>query len=80
MSKEEPVGTIDWTGAKTQAVQYGPGKTIFARQSGLGLGLSIARQTVRAHGGDTHIRNMPGAGCVFAIDMPLAADEVGAAG
>lgn len=42
-------------------------------RSGLGLGLSIARQAVRAHGGDIHIRNMPGKGCIFAIDLPLAA-------
>jgi hypothetical protein len=27
---------------------------------------------VRAHGGDIHIRNMPGTGCVFSIEMPLA--------
>jgi signal transduction histidine kinase len=45
-------------------------------RSGLGLGLSIARQAVRAHGGDIHIRNMPGRGCVFAIDVPLAAVSV----
>jgi signal transduction histidine kinase len=44
-------------------------------RSGLGLGLSIARNAVRAHGGDIHIRNMPGTGCVFAIDVPLAVDE-----
>ncbi len=42
-------------------------------RSGLGLGLSIARKAVRAHGGDITIRNMPGRGCVFAIDVPLAA-------
>jgi Histidine kinase-, DNA gyrase B-, and HSP90-like ATPase len=45
-------------------------------RSGLGLGLSIARQAVRAHGGDIHIGNMLGAGCIFAIDVPLAADYV----
>lgn len=45
-------------------------------RSGLGLGLSIARQAVRAHGGDIHIRNMPGEGCVFTIDVPLAAEVV----
>jgi signal transduction histidine kinase len=28
---------------------------------------------VRAHGGDIHIRNLPGRGCVFTIDLPLAA-------
>ena len=42
-------------------------------RSGLGLGLSIARQAVRAHEGDIRIRNLPGKGCVFAIDLPLAA-------
>ena len=42
-------------------------------RSGLGLGLSIARQAVRAHGGDILIRNMPGQCCVFTIDVPLAA-------
>jgi signal transduction histidine kinase len=44
-------------------------------RSGLGLGLSIARQAMRAHGGDVRIRNMPGHGCVFTIEMPLAAQE-----
>ena len=44
-------------------------------RSGLGLGLSIARKAVRAHGGEIHVRNMPGNGCVFIIDVPLAAAE-----
>jgi signal transduction histidine kinase len=44
-------------------------------RSGLGLGLSIARKAVRAHGGEISIRNMPGKGCVFIIDVPLAAPE-----
>jgi signal transduction histidine kinase len=47
-------------------------------RSGLGLGLSIARKAVRAHQGDIHVRNMPGKGCVFAIDVPLAAEAAGA--
>jgi len=41
-------------------------------RTGLGLGLSIARKAVRAHGGDISVRNMPGTGCVFVIDLPLA--------
>jgi signal transduction histidine kinase len=41
--------------------------------SGLGLGLSIARKSVRAHGGDITIHNLPGKGCVFTINLPLAA-------
>ena len=44
-------------------------------RSGLGLGLSIARKAVRAHGGEISVRNMPGKGCVFVIDIPLAAAE-----
>ena len=46
-------------------------------RSGLGLGLSIAREAVRAHGGEIRIHNMPGKGCVFTIDVPLAADQHG---
>jgi len=42
-------------------------------RSGLGLGLSIARKAVRAHSGDIHVRNLPGRGCVFVIDVPLGA-------
>jgi signal transduction histidine kinase len=45
-------------------------------RSGLGLGLSIARQAVRAHGGEIHVRNLPGKGCIFMIDLPLAAKDV----
>lgn len=41
-------------------------------RSGLGLGLSIARQAVRSHGGDISVCNSPGKGCVFTIDVPLA--------
>lgn len=47
-------------------------------RSGLGLGLSIARRAVRAHGGDVRIRNLPGKGCVFTIDVPLAGEAAGA--
>ena len=45
-------------------------------RSGLGLGLSIARKAVRAHGGEISIRNMPGKGCVFTIDVPLAVETL----
>ncbi len=45
-----------------------------ADRTGLGLGLSIARKAVRAHGGDIHIRNRPGRGCVFVVEVPLAGE------
>ena len=44
-------------------------------RTGLGLGLSIARKAVRAHGGDIHIVNRPGVGCTFSIEIPLTAKE-----
>ncbi|MDP2321526.1 MAG: sensor histidine kinase [Acidobacteriota bacterium] len=41
-------------------------------RSGLGMGLSIARKAIRAHGGDINVENKPGHGCVFSICVPLA--------
>ena len=39
-------------------------------RSGLGLGLSVARQSVMADSGVLSVRNMPGIGCVFTISLP----------
>ena len=39
-------------------------------KSGVGLGLSIARQSVLADGGTLSVRNLPGDGCVFTINLP----------
>lgn len=47
-------------------------------RTGLGLGLSIARKAVEAHGGDIGLRNIPGAGCVFVINVPLATEALSA--
>jgi signal transduction histidine kinase len=44
-------------------------------RSGLGLGLSIARKAVTAHGGEITIRNRPGQGCVFVVGLPAASDS-----
>ena len=41
-------------------------------RSGLGLGLSIARKAIMSHGGMINFHNMPGKGCVFVIELPLA--------
>jgi C4-dicarboxylate-specific signal transduction histidine kinase len=38
-------------------------------KSGLGLGLTIARQNVSADGGELSIENLPGVGCAFTINM-----------
>ena len=38
--------------------------------SGLGLGLSIARRSVEANHGILSVRDVPGSGCVFTIELP----------
>lgn len=38
-------------------------------RSGMGLGLSIARESVRADGGTLTVRDLPGEGCVFTINL-----------
>ena len=44
-------------------------------RSGLELGISIARRSVKAMGGEVHTRNIPGQGCVFSIDLSAASGE-----
>jgi signal transduction histidine kinase len=39
-------------------------------RSGLGLGLSICRKAAHASGGLIHVRDLPGKGCVFTLDLP----------
>ena len=39
-------------------------------RTGFGLGLAIVKQAVEAHGGRAHVRNLPGHGCVFSIELP----------
>lgn len=42
-------------------------------RSGLGLGLDISRRSVEANGGVLTVRDVPGVGCIFAIDLPKRA-------
>ncbi len=39
-------------------------------RSGLGLGLSLVRRTVEANQGKLTVRDIPGTGCVFTINLP----------
>jgi signal transduction histidine kinase len=48
-----------------------------ADRTGLGLGLSIAQRSVEANGGVIRVRDLPGTGCVFTIDLPLPSDLLG---
>jgi signal transduction histidine kinase len=39
-------------------------------RSGFGLGLAIALQAAEAHNGTIKVRDLPGVGCAFVIDLP----------
>ena len=41
-----------------------------ADRSGVGLGLSICKRSVEANNGVLKVRDLPGKGCVFTIDLP----------
>lgn len=45
-------------------------------RSGFGLGLMIVKQAVVAHGGTIQIRNQPGTGCTFVVEIPLRDSSV----
>ena len=58
-------------GHTEQARPYGDRRG--SGRSGLGLGLSISRRAVTANGGELHTRDLPGKGCIFSVELPLAA-------
>lgn len=45
-------------------------------RSGLGLGLTIVRDGMRASGGTVHVNNLPGTGCIFAVKLPRPIHDV----
>lgn len=48
------------------------GDLLTGKPEGLGLGLSIAREIARRHGGDLRVNSEPGAGSDFRIYIPVA--------
>ena len=64
---EDECGGLPADGATTimkPFVQKGRDRT------GLGLGLAICLKAAKAIGGDLRVRDMPGKGCVFTLDLP----------
>lgn len=49
---------------------FQPFKRLGADQTGLGLGLAISRRGIEANNGKLYVRDLPGSGCVFTVDLP----------
>ena len=49
---------------------FQPFSQLGSDRTGLGLGLTICRNSVEASGGILSVRDVPGSGCVFIIDLP----------
>ena len=50
---------------------FGAFRQLGANKAGLGLGLYISRRGVESSGGKLSVRDVPGSGCVFTIDLPV---------
>jgi signal transduction histidine kinase len=61
-------------GLEPGAVQtlFKPFQQHSSNRSGLGMGLSISRKAIRLAGGDIRVRDLPGEGCIFTIELPRA--------
>lgn len=56
--------------AGTARMMFKPFMQSGNNRNGLGLGLSIAKRSIEASGGALRVRDLPGTGCVFTIDLP----------
>ncbi len=67
---EDECGGLPQGNADALFTPFGPRRG--RDRTGLGLGLNISRKAVRAFGGDILVRNLPGKGCIFTIEIPVS--------
>jgi signal transduction histidine kinase len=51
---------------------FAPFEQAGSDRSGVGLGLTIAREAAESQGGTLSVRNLPGKGCVFVLELPVS--------
>ena len=64
--------------AAAAARMFMPFANLAENKEGLGLGLSISRQSVELDGGTLNMRNLPGEGCIFTIQLPRHESRIAA--
>jgi two-component system sensor kinase FixL len=52
---------------------------VTTKQKGMGLGLSISRTIIEAHGGKIWVEPRPGGGTIFRFTLQIANEEAGLA-
>ncbi|MEO7496871.1 MAG: HAMP domain-containing sensor histidine kinase [Massilia sp.] len=57
-------------GERVAETMFRPFSQSGENRSGIGLGLTIAKESVSASGGELTVRDIPGHGCVFSVNMP----------
>lgn len=67
---EDRCGGLPADAAETMFLPFAPDG---GDRPGLGLGLDISRRSVEANGGELTVRNIPGLGCIFTINLPRLA-------
>lgn len=73
------IAIVDECGGLTRTPEdlFAPFEQGSRDRTGLGLGLTIAREGVSANGGEITARNIAGRGCIFTVELPrLAPDGV----
>jgi two-component system phosphate regulon sensor histidine kinase PhoR len=56
---------------------YRVDKARWRESGGAGLGLSIVKWTVEAHGGSVTLESKPNEGCTFRVSLPAAGAHIG---